>query len=181
AISAIAITDVYRRHLVKRRDERHYVLAARWVTAASALIMMSGAVLFLRFSNLTLLDTTTKLTALLWVGVLGLYLLGFLTKRGDGRSVAAGIVCTLLFTGYLVALEWKLVTKDGLMQLWGISEGLADWLSRPVHVYYAGIFGNIVMFLVAYSVATLFQRQTRNLENLTIWTRGAGLKEERQP
>ncbi|MBX7256725.1 MAG: sodium:solute symporter [Candidatus Hydrogenedentes bacterium] len=171
AISAVTITDIYRRHLVKNGDEKHYVLAARIVTAFSCLIMMGGAILFNQMSKLTLQHTGTKLAALLWGGILGIYLLGFFTTRGNGKSVLAGIVCTLIFTGYITAIELEIVTKLKLMAVFGLSENWADLLSKPIHTYYTGVFGNILLFLVAYGVASLFQQRTRDLTNLTIWTR----------
>ncbi len=171
AISAVTITDIYRRHLVKKSSDKHYVNAARLVTAASAIIMMGGAVLFLQLSKLTLQHTGTKLAALLWGGILGIYILGFFTTRGNGKSVLAGVVCTLLFTGYITAIELKYITKEGLINSYGMSEQLADLFAKPIHTYYTGIFGNVILFVVAYFVACLFQRQTRDLTNLTIWTR----------
>jgi SSS family solute:Na+ symporter len=178
AISAVGITDVYRRHIAKGRDERHYVTAARLVSAASVLIMMGGATLFLTMSKLTLQDTGTKLAGLLGGGILGLYILGFLTTRGNGRTVAFAICCTILFSAYIAAIELKWITKDWFIQAWGVSEGAAAWLSRPVHTYYSGIVGNLILFIVGYAVGCLFEREKRDLTNLTLWTRQAGPAEE---
>lgn len=164
AISAVGITDIYRRHLAKNRDERHYVKAARWITAASAVLMMAGAVLFLQFSKLTLQDTGTKLAGLLAGGLVGLYLFGFLMKRGDGRAVAVGIVSTILFTGYILAGELKWVTPEQLRFGGYVSENAAAWLSRPIHTYYAGVFGNIVMFVATYCAAVLFRSRRRYVD-----------------
>lgn len=173
AISAVTITDIYRRHLVKNGSDRHYVNAARIVTAISALAMMGGAVLFLKLSKLTLQDTGTKLAALLWMGILGIYILGFFTTRGNSKSVFTGVVCTLIFTGYIAAIELKWVTKAKLIDWFGMSDSWAAYFARPIDTYYTGIFGNLILFLVAYFVATLFQQKTRDLTNLTIWTRKA--------
>jgi SSS family solute:Na+ symporter len=158
AISAVTITDFYRRHFVKDRDERHYVKAARWITAASAILMMGGAVLFLNLSKLTLQDTGTKIAGVLGGGILGLYVLGFLSRKGDGRAVAIGIAATLLFSTYITAAELKWITTETFTRL-GLSEGLASWVAKPIHTYYAGIFGNIILFAVAYGAAVLIGRR----------------------
>lgn len=171
AISAISITDIYRRHMVKSADEKHYVVVARVITAISTVLMMGGAVLFLNLSTNTLQDTGTKLAALLAGGLLGIYVLGFATKRGNGRAVGVGIVATILFSLYIVMSDKGWVTPQWYMQTFGVSETAASWLSKPMHVYYAGIFGNILMFVVAYTVGRFFQRETRDLTNLTYWTR----------
>jgi SSS family solute:Na+ symporter len=169
AISAVFVTDIYRRHMVKTGEERHYVLVARLASAMSCLLMIGGATLFLTMSKLTLQDTGTKMAAIIAGGLLGLYTLGFLTKRGNGRSVAVAIVATVLFSAYITAIEMKAITEATFSNM-GFSNGLANWLSHPVHTYYAGVVGNIIMFVVAYLVASVFQRQTRDLTNLTYWT-----------
>jgi len=171
SISAIGVTDVYRRHLAKGRDERHYVWVARLLSAASVLLMMGGAALFLEMSSLTLKDTLTKLAGLLAGGILGLYVLGFLTTRGTGRTVAVAIVSTVAFSAYIAAFELGWITKEWFMQVGGMSEGMATWLARPVHTYYAGIFGNIILFVLAYALSCLFEKKRRDLTNLTVWTR----------
>lgn len=177
AISAVSITDIYRRHLVKKGSERHYVLAARAVSFASCLLMMGGATLFLALSNLTLQDLGTKLGSLLGGGILGLYLLGFLTKRGGPRSVAAAIVCTIAFSAYMAASEWNYITAATYTSL-GFSERVSAFLVRPMHTYYVGIFGNLIMFAVAFLFSSLLDREKRDLTNLTLWTTPANAREE---
>ena len=177
SISAVTITDIYRRHIAKQRDERHYVLAARVVSAASCLLMVGGATLYLNLTKLTLQDTGAKIGAIIAGGLLGLYALGFLTTRGNGRSVAVGIVCTLLFTAYITAGEGGLVTAS-LFQRFGVAELTAQWLAKPIHTYYTAIFANIIMFTIGYGAACLFQRERRDLTNLTVWTRTATVEEE---
>lgn len=140
--------------------------------------MMGGATLYLEMTKLTLQDTGAKIGAIIAGGLLGLYVLGFLTTRGNGRSVAAGIACTVLFSLYITALEMKLITAEGIIQTLGVSEGFAGWLARPIHAYYTAIFGNIIMFVVGYVAATLFQRERRDLTNMTVWTQSRNAEEE---
>ena len=146
AISAIGITDIYRRHLVKSKEDRHYLFAARMISAATAILMMGGAWLFYQLSTLTLADLTSKLTGILAGGLLGLYTLGFLTKRGDGRAAAVGIVCCVLFSLYLAMTEF-------------LPAQLAAYLTPPCNIYYGSIFGNIIMFVVGYGAALCFPRR----------------------
>jgi SSS family solute:Na+ symporter len=181
AISAVGITDIYRRRWAKDRDEKHYVKAARWITAASTVLMMAGAVLFLQFSKLTLQDTGAKLAGLLAGGLVGLYVFGFLIRRGDGRAVAVGIVSTLLFTGYILAGELKWVTKEQLMFGGYLSENAASWLSHPVHTYYSGVFGNLVMFVATYCAAILFRSRRRDNSGWTMPGRPETQAEESAP
>src|SRR5690606_23366030 len=134
AISAVGITDVYRRHIAKNRDERHYMRAAQAVSLAASLAMLGGAALLMASQTLTLQDTSTKLAAVFAGGLLGLYCLGFLTRRGDGRAVAVGIVCTLVFTAWMISKDAGFISEARFMAL-GIPAGLAKYLALPMDTY----------------------------------------------
>jgi SSS family solute:Na+ symporter len=166
AISAICVTDIYRRHIAKTKSDAHYVTAARIVTAFSIVLMMGGAIFFLRASTLTLQDTMTKVSSVLWGGILGIYLLGFLTKRGDGRAIGVGIVCTLTFTAYILAGEFGIINADLFIRLFNLTPENAAWAAKPINTYYTGIFGNTLMFVVAFAVGTYLGRKP-SAENLS--------------
>lgn len=169
AISAVFMTDIYRRHLVKSASEKHYVRAARGTSAISCLIMMGGAVLFYIYSDLTLQDFGTKLASIAFGGMLGVYVLGFLTTRGTSRSLAVGITATVLFSGYMAVMEFMKVTPEQYMNLLHCSRETAAFLVKPVHIYYVGIAGHAIMFTVTYLISSLFERR-RDLTGLTFWT-----------
>lgn len=168
AVSAVSIVDIYRRHIAPGRDDRHYVIVAKTIALASAVIMILGAAILMAANSKTLNDTSTKLASLTAGGLLGLYGLGFLTKRGDGRAVATGIVAMLIFSAWMSAIELKWITGDGLIAL-GIPSGVAQWFAKPMDTYYAGMMGNLIMFVVAYMLSA-WSQQKGPLTNLTIWT-----------
>ncbi|GMU91186.1 MAG: sodium:solute symporter [Candidatus Hydrogenedentota bacterium] len=170
AISAVTITDVYKRHLAKGRSDKHYVVAAWTVSIVSSIIMIAGASWLYWAQSLTLQDTATKLNAVLACGLLGLYLLGFVTTKGDARAVFAGIFVTILFTLWIVLIEMKIITKDLLLTQFGLSEGWAAWLSKPMDTYYSGVMGNLLMFCLTYFLASTVFKRERDLTNLTVWT-----------
>ncbi|MBI4558902.1 MAG: sodium/solute symporter [Candidatus Hydrogenedentes bacterium] len=172
AISAVSIVDVYKRRIAQQQSDKHYVYVAKAIAIAASLIMLAGAAFLMWAQSKTLQDTSTKLASLLAGGLLGLYALGFLTTRGDGRSVAVGIVSTLLFSTWIVAIELKWLTKD-LFLNFGFSDGWAGWLGHPMDTYYAGLIGNIFMFLIAYGLSSLWLRRPKDLTNLTVWTQDA--------
>lgn len=155
AIATVSIVDIYRRHLVKNRGDRHYLRAARLIAAGAAVFMILGAIVLAYSENKTLGDTGTALSAILAGGLLGLYLFGFLTTRGDGRSVTLAIACTVIWSGYLTLAHY---------------EALPEAVMPPIDSYYTGIIGNLVMFAVAFGGALLLPAKPRNLANLTIYT-----------
>ena len=154
AVATVGIVDIYRRHLVNNRSDRHYLKVA-WVFASvAAAVMIGGAIFLAKSETKTLQDTATILASLFGGGLLGMYMLGFLTNRGDARAVGFGIGATILFTC------WTMLSSRGL---------LPKALEVPFDLYYTIIIGNIVMFVVGFLAGVLLPRKERDLTNLTVW------------
>lgn len=151
SVSAVSLVDVYKRHIAADKSDRHYVIVAKLVSLTLGVVMIFGAALLWTFQSVTLQHTATILTALSAGGLLGLYLLGFFTKVGDDRSVLAGIACTLAFS------LWMALANLGIV-------------ASPIHGYYPGVLGHILMFTVGFTVATLLPKRERDLHNLTVYT-----------
>jgi solute:Na+ symporter, SSS family len=155
SISTVCVVDIYRRHIKKDGDDAHYLKAARSFACGAGVVMILSAVMFKMFEGKTLNDTSTTLSALAAGGLLGLYMLGFFTKIGDGRAIAAGIGCTVFFNVFCSLI------KAGF-----ISESVF-----PMELYYTGIVGHLIMFTVGFGAALLIPAdKNRDLTNLTVWT-----------
>lgn len=141
AISTVWIVDIYKRHWVRDREDQHYLHVAWAAAAVASGVMMGGAVLMLSATGPSLQDISIRLTSLLGGGMLGIYLIGFLTRRGDARAVWAGILTTLVFTGTI----WMMDTLPGL--------------EVPFDLYYAAAIGNVVMFCVGFAAALIWPRR----------------------
>ena len=161
AVTLVLVGDVYRRHLVKHREDRHYLTVSRCIAAAVAVLMILGAIWFAKADTQTLQDTTTALTSILGGGLLGLFMFGMLTTRGDGRAAVCGIVCTLLF------VTWAVLAGNGL---------LPSWFPVPCNLYYVDLVGNCVMFGVGYLAAILLFPAKKTLADLTVWTQQTSLE-----
>ena len=90
---------------------------------------------------------------LLGGGLLGIYLIGFFSDRGDARSIWCGIACTFAFT------------------LWTVGAFPESW-TVPFDTYYTAAIGNVVMVFVGYGLARLVPARNRDLTGLTVWQRG---------
>jgi len=154
AIATVSVVDIYRRHIQPDREDTHYLRAAQIIAIVTSVFMVVGALILGASDSKTIMDSGVVAMSILACGLLGLYLLGFLTTRGDGRAVALAIFCTILWTVYM--------TLDNYGQI-------PDALRPGVDGYYVGIIGHIVMLVIGYAVALCF-RPTRDLTNLTIWT-----------
>lgn len=155
AVATVGIVDIYRRHLVKGRDDRHYLKVAWIFASVAAAIMIGGAILLAKSDTKTLQDTATILASLFGGGLLGMYMLGFLTNKGDARAVGFGIGATILFTCWTMLSSKQLLPKA---------------LDVPFDLYYTIIIGNFVMFIVGFIAGTLLPKKKRDLTNLTVWT-----------
>jgi len=162
SISAVAITDLYKRHWFPNRNDRHYVIAAKAVTVVSSIIMIAGAYWLFLSQKKTLQHLGVELQAIVSGGLLGLYMLGFFTTKGDGRAVAFGILFAVAFS--------LLMSLSGLGWL---PAGIIHAIESHFDSYYTGIAGNIVMFAVGYAAGLLLPRRPRDLTNLTVWTQDA--------
>jgi solute:Na+ symporter, SSS family len=148
AIATVGVVDVYRRHVARQRDDRHYLLVARTLSCLATLAMVGGALLLLEARTKTLEDAALRLIALTSGGLLGLYLLGFLTRRGDGRAAAIAIAATLGLSLYR-ALSLATWFPDALR--WPALDA--------VHGYYTALLAHALMFGVGWVAGWLLPRR----------------------
>ena len=156
SIATVSVHDIYRRHIALDKKDLHYLYVAWYIATLATVIMIIGACI-LEYSKMnTLQDTYNTIGSIVMGGVLGLYLLGFCTKRGREKSVWFGIVLTIIFSLWTVFAKYDF---------------LPAWLQAPFDLYYTGILGQIVMFAGIFVAAILFSDSNKNLQNLTIWTK----------
>jgi solute:Na+ symporter, SSS family len=159
SMSSVAITDLYKRHFAPGRLDAHYIRAAKVITFGSSLVMIGGAWWLFRTETMTLQHLWTEFQSILAGGLLGLFLLGFLTTRVDGRAVGIGIGCAVAFS-----------TGMSLVALGFLPAAWIKAVESRFDSYYTGIVGNLLTFAVGYTVARLFQPRPRDLSKLTLWT-----------
>ncbi len=159
AMSAVGVVDIYRRHISLGREDTHYVTVAKALSIAAAAIMIVGAFVLAAADSKTLQDTATELAALTSGGLLGLYLLGFVTKRASARAIGVGILFSFGFTC------WMAASKLG----W-LPESLPAGVRAPIDNYYTGIVANSIMFALGYFLSSVFPKHEKDLRNLTVFT-----------
>ena len=160
ATAATATTDFYRRLIVKNKDEKHYLSAGRWFSILSALFMISAALIIHFTKTQTLNDLQALAYALTSGGLLGLFMLGLLTKKADSRS--ALIAAILTFAGLCF---WLFVKSP-------LGAKLIPALSvKWPHDFWLNIFTNVILFASGYLFAKLTGTYSKkDLSNLTVWT-----------
>jgi SSS family solute:Na+ symporter len=141
SIAAVFVTDLYRRHWVPNQPELHYVRAAKMVTLASSVVMVGGAWLLFHAQTMTLQHLWTEFQSIVAGGLLGLFLLGFVSKKTSSCAAAIGIGGAVLFSACVSAVELGWFPPDW-SQAW----------NAHFDSYYTGIVGNLLTFSVGLGI-----------------------------
>ena len=131
AIATVATSDIYRRFISPGLPDHNYLTIARIITGMTGLLAVAGALYLIDASTTTLQDTATIVTALLAGGLLTIYLIGFFSHRCHGVHILLGIGATMVYTA------------------WTLSPA-GHRFDYPFDLYYTGLIGNLVMFVVAW-------------------------------
>lgn len=134
---------------------RAIVVVAGALAAAVALLMApkSGAS--------SVMERGVTVAAVLSGGTLGLFFLGFLTRRATRLGCYSGVAACLAFTA------WGLLTSPGTRLL---DLGF-NFTLNPILI---GLCGHLVLFGVGYAVSVLFGGwRPENVDRLTFWGRSA--------
>lgn len=154
AISTVGVVDIYQRHIVKNKSDRHYLITAWTIAICASTIMIFGALILSSSNTNTIRDTAIILISITSGGLLGLYILGFFTQKGNTKSIWIGLFFTFIFTGWTILASHELVPT---------------YLQVPFDLYYTGLIGNILMFAIAIIASILLTDHKDMIKNLTVW------------
>jgi solute:Na+ symporter, SSS family len=171
ALAATATTDFYRRLIRRKEEERHYVAIGRWFSIGFGGIMIGVALLIHSGSSATLMDLQTLFFSILGGGLLGLFLLGFMTVRVGSRSAGIATACT--FVGIS---SWLILDTAVGRRYWpALQAVLPDslWISALANVFLFGL-GYSLSFVTA-------RRHPMDLTGLTVWTKEVHWEHDAQP
>ena len=102
AIAATAVSDLYR-PVVPGRDDRHYLVVSRWLTLLAGAAQI-GVALAIRRQTRSALDAALSVASILNGPVLGVFLLGAISRRAGSAAAFAGMAAGLA----AVVMVWKL-------------------------------------------------------------------------
>ncbi|MDA9070951.1 sodium:solute symporter [bacterium] len=100
ALASTTTIDVYKRNIVRGRDETHYVKASKWLTLGWGILAILIACVANLFDNL--IQLVNIIGSVFYGNVLGIFLLAFFFKKVQGNAVfvAAIITQTLILLIY---------------------------------------------------------------------------------
>ena len=122
------------------------VMVARYLFAM-ALARTKGSALSLWYT----------VSAIVGGGLVGLFLLAFLSKRASGKGANIGILVSLVFTA------WATLTLGG-GKLWDLGR-----FNFPLHDYMIGVIAHLVLLGVGYAASFVFPNRSAASQDLTIW------------
>ena len=169
ATAATVTNDFYKRLWVKERDARHYATVGKLVSLAFSVVMVAMACTIHQFRASEALDNVQRmLLSIVGGGLLGLFLIGFVTLRVGSRPAIIATVMTALFVG-----GWLSMDTPFAQQIFPtLSKSMPDkfWVST---------FANLLLVVIAYGTSIFWVRRRtgKELAGLTIWG-GTGESDE---
>lgn len=153
-------TDFYQRIFVRNQTARHYLNVGRLTSLLFSVVSIVMALIIHWTRTSALVDIQQMCITILSGGLLGLFMIGFLTKRVDNLSALVATAITLLSV-----VSWLFLKSDI-----GI-EYFPKAASKIPDDFMINVLSNTFIFVFAYIFSIIFRRNSRkNLENLTIWT-----------
>ena len=136
--ATIVLTDYYS-HLRPKASDRSRLFLLK---SSSLLIGVIGALVALALVNVeSILDAWWKLSSIFSGGMLGLFLLGYLSKRVRNVDAVIGVICGVIVITWISAATWLHLPETG------------------IHEYLAIVFGTLAILLGGFLSFRLFYRK----------------------
>ena len=157
-LSAIGVEDYYQRFKPTCTDKQRLRMGRILVFAAGC-IMMTVAYLFVQWQGEGVLGIVFGLYAIFSAGIVGIFLLGILSRRANKQGLYAGIAACVLFTAYAVLTTTKI--GDHLI----LDLGKFNFHQ---HKYMLGVYSHLIVFGVGYVASLFFKSEPADI-HLTIY------------
>jgi solute:Na+ symporter, SSS family len=124
ALSSSAITDIYKPYIRKNAPERHYLVASRFCVVLFAVILM--AIAYLSRGDESILWRAFRLTGYAYGSLLGVFLAGVLTRRGNNLGNIIAMTSSVLFLlaiRHIIypSLNWQFFVVIGTLWTFGVA------------------------------------------------------------
>jgi SSS family solute:Na+ symporter len=131
----------------------------RILVLVAGILMVTVAYLYVTWQGEGVLGVVFGLYAIFSAGIVGIFLLGLLSRRANWQGLYIGIAVCILFTAYAVLTT----TKIDDMPILDLGK-----LNFPHHKYMLGVYSHIIVLVVGY-IASLFFKSGPADEHLTIY------------
>lgn len=129
ALTATSLSDIYRRSLVKNRDDNHYFRMSRWFTVGWGVFIVLFATNADLFDNL--IQAVNMVGSIFYGTILGIFFTAFFLKKVQGRAVFwAAVIAELI-----VLIMFFFVDKNAYLWYNPLGCGLVMGISLLLQVF----------------------------------------------
>jgi len=157
SLGSVLLDDFYNK-LRKHSTEKQKL----WFSKMSVLVagILAIFIAMALTKNESMVETAFSFSAVMAGGLMGLFFLGFFTRRCSRKGATIGLVCGVTF------ITWATYTNN-------MDPTSAPWLPKfTIHLYWLGLLGNVVVFVTGYLASLIFTPNFRVDESLTIYSNG---------
>jgi SSS family solute:Na+ symporter len=151
--ASLLMNDVYLRLLKPEASPGSQIKFLRRMTLVLGILGTSTALLMISIKGA--LDTWWSLAGIFSGGMLGLFLLGILSRRAQSFEAATAVVIGLL------VISWA-----------SLSPEMEVWWANPLHSFMTIVIGTLTIFLVGVIISRGKQRFGKNQPPLTLFDLG---------
>ncbi|NDW12415.1 sodium transporter [Bacteroides sp. 214] len=162
-LAAIGVQDFYVRFKPQSTDKQRLRLG-RFLVLLSGVAAVGVAMLYAYWQGEGVLGIVFSLYAIFSAGIVGLFLLGLLSRRANKQGLYVGIAAAVLFTAYAMLTSSKFDFGDGLGKRLILDMGSLNFTH---HKYMLGVYSHLVLFGVGYIASFFFKTPLADKE-LTI-------------
>ncbi|MBM3801582.1 MAG: sodium/solute symporter [Acidimicrobiia bacterium] len=153
SISTVLTSD-YFTHFLPQSSDRSRLAFGRSAVLATGVVTTMIAVLLTRTRSVSAAEVGLTLITIVAGGILGLFALGFFTRKATTRGAYVGIACCILFTGW-ATLSGPLAVDLGF--------------NFTFNYLLIGILSQPILFITGYLASLLLPGQSRDISGLTFW------------
>lgn len=157
SLGSVLLDDFYNKSR-KNSTDKEKLWFSKMSVLVSGILAIFIAMALTR--NESMVETAFSFSAVMAGGLMGLFFLGFFTRRCSRKGATIGLVCGVCF------ITWATYTNN-------MDPATAAWLPKfKIHLYWLGLLGNVVVFVVGYAASLIFTPGFRVDESLTVYSNG---------
>ena len=161
-LSAIVVED-YLVRLKPDMTDRAKLNIGRMIVVLAGLGAIAIAIAYVNSNGGAVLETIFAFYAIFSAGIVGIFMLGLLSKRANKQGLYVGLLVCIVFTAYAMLTSPQKMpdgSKQALLDL-----GAWNYTHSK---YMLGVYSHIIVLVVGYLASFLFKGEKTD-ESLTLW------------
>jgi SSS family solute:Na+ symporter len=154
SLASVLVDDFYNK-ISKSPTEKYRFLFSRFSVVISGIAAILLAIVLRKEKSMV--DAFFSFSAIIAGGIVGVFFLGFFTKRCSSKALYVGLAIGIAFVAWATLTNSMEATKYA-------------WLPKfKAHILWVGFFGNIVVFISGYLASLILSPGYIAEEGLTIY------------